>query len=263
MRRMASEIRVQVKDGLRGLRYVIRHEARDPALPLLPGVLRRAGLPGNPIARLADEMFSQAESVARVFDPTRLLPPELAPPIGVHAGAGGFPLPVEAFVAGSADDGRQRFAAACYRGLKDILAASRADNVLISEAAVEAAHDGLLRRHGALVHAAAAPSATDARLGLAAAIAVELEQAAPVLRADGFAGLPEGCDVNRFAALVVGLATAVVSLPEGAGEDRGAVLASAADTVAVRAGPLSAALDDAAPVSALAGVFAGLAPYLP
>lgn len=263
MRRMASEIRVQMKDGLRGLRYVIRHEARDPALPLLPGVLRRAGLPGNPIARLADEVFSQAESVAKVFDPARLLPAELAPPIRVRAGGGAFPMPVEAYVATPGNDGRRRFVAACYRGLKDILAAARADNLLVAEGAVDDAYDGLARRHGALLRAAALSSDLDARLGLAAAIAIELAEAAPVLRADGLAGLPEGCDVNRFAALVAGLATAVASLPEGAGEDRTAVLASAADTVAVRAGPLSAALDEAAPVPALARVFAGLAPYLP
>jgi len=260
MRRMASEILVQTKDGLRGLRYVIRHEARAPSLPILPDALRRAGLPGNPIARLADEMLSQAESVARVFDPARLLPADLAPPILVRGAAGVFPQPAAAYLA---DGGRHRFVAGFYRGLKVILAGAGADNVLVSESAVEAAHEGLVRRHGDLLRQAAGLGGAEASPAVAAAIAVELLRAGPVVRADGLDGLPARCDTNRFCALVAGLATAVASLAGGEVEAGTTIIASAADTVAVRFDRLAAALDADEPAAALADVYRSLAPYLP
>lgn len=261
MQKLSNHVILSIKDQLRNARYIVRRSATREG--------RSEGssfeLP-QPIASVANAIFTQAEAAASVlFSDVEG---------GVESKV--FPLPVTTYF-GHPDEETERGAAftqSFYNGLKILLRNFGAREFLVYEEAIESARSELLLRHGDLIWAAigakddAAGRESITRLCAAVTCAISAQRPIKALDIDFDApALPKHllASPNAYCAIVLGLATAIVSLDRD-GEELGdeAVVVAADMAVDARFSKFGPALrGNRDPVNDVADVFSTVLPFLP
>lgn len=261
MQKFSNHFILSIKDQLRSARYIVRRSAT-----------REGGSEGSsfelpqPIASVANAIFSQAEAAASILfsDVEAALESKV------------FPLPVTAYF-GHPDEEKERGAAftqSFYGGMKILLRNFGVQQYLLHEEAIESARSELLFRHADLIWAAigakddAARRENVTRLCAAITCAISAERPIKALDADFEApALPKHllASPNAYCAIVMGLATAIVSLNRDGEEfDEDAIVLAADMTVDARFSKFGPALRlSRDPVSAVAEVFSTVLPFLP
>lgn len=261
MQRRSNHVLLSIKDQFRSARYVVRRsvarEGRNEGgyfeLPL-------------PIASVANAIITQAEAAASIFfsDGERLLESNV------------FPLPVTAYF-GHPDEETAHgdaFTKSFYNGLKVLLRKFGARESLIHEEAIETARSELLLRHQDLIWDAIGaedrPTGRESIIRLCAAITCAVAAQRPIKALDidfGASTVPKHllASPNRYCALVLGLATAIVSLNRNGERAEGETILVAADmTVDARFSKFGPALRTGRdPVSAITEAFSTVLPFLP
>lgn len=258
---MQRHVLLSIKDQLRSARYVVRRSAtresdRERTSFELP----------QPIASIANVMFSQAEAAAsKLFSEREGL---------VESSA--FPLPVTAYFGHPDEETVRRgvFTETLYNGLKVLLRKFGAREFLIFEEAIETARVELLTRHGDLIWAAIGAKDDTRReesiTRLCAAMACVMYSRRPIKAVDidfNAKTLPRHLLIspNAYCAIVIGLATAIVSLNRSGDElDEEGVVVAADMVVDARFSKFGPALRRSRdPVSAVSAIFSTVLPFLP
>jgi len=261
---LADHVVVAVKDEMRGVRYrVNRGIRRGRELAAARGPLMIL----QPVASVADVVMTGVEAAASALlataEPSRSQPT--------------FPLPIESYFARSRSEAQNAhgFGAAIYGALRGLLRGFGAGEYLIHESAIDAAWDALQDRHRDLISLVIDPdgvvavSTRDENVRrLCAAIAHVVADRRPIkhvaLDADD-KRTPKHLLLapNFYCCMVVGLATAIVSLtPDASRQDKRDIVAAADAGVDARFSRLMSAARDRDAVGALASEFAALLPYL-
>ena len=258
MRRAGNTFIHSIKDQIRGVRYSLRTEAETPG-SALPRALREIDFGplavigtavGTPAVRLADGLVSQVETLATGMLDGADLP---------------FPCPVTDYFVRSADPGAG-FSARLYGEVKRTLVRHGVRNMLVSEHALDTAWSRFSARHGDALPAERSADAA-ALVRVCAGLAVALDEAKPIQRVTY--GEPPAARPhfmlapNLYCGLVVGLATAVVTVHADAREDRDGVLESADSAVDARFGRFKRAVSGKDPIGDLFAEFTAILPFLP
>jgi hypothetical protein len=263
---MANTLVHSLRDQVRGVRYSIRAEAQAPgsAFPIVHQALDFGPLAmvnsmiGTPAIRLADGLFSHVEHVAT----------DLMQKVDGRAESA-FPCPIGDFVPRSGEPERLDFASTAHREVSRMLCGYGAQNMLVSEHALDSAWRQLFARHGDLVWSAVQNRGRpddDAQVLACASLAVEFSRARPIQRVDLLRDRHDGprhlmLAPNLYCGLVIGLATAICTVKPR--EDPSAVMESADATVDARFERWKRASESRTAAQAVADEFKAVLPYLP
>lgn len=262
MRRAATTLIHSIKDQIRGVRYSLRAEAEVPG-SALPRVLREidfgplamiGSVVGTPAVRLADGLVSQVETVANGL----MVAPGAAAPR--------FPCPVTSYF-GQVPEGASGFSDRLYEEVKTLLRRHGVRNMLVSEHALDLAWAQVSARHGDAMPSGSAGGADDVLVRTCVGLTVAFNDVRPIQKVSFEDAAAVGQHFmlapNLYCGLVIGLATAVVTLHPEAAEDREAVIESADSTVDARFGRFKRAISGKDPIGDLAAEFSAILPYLP
>jgi hypothetical protein len=266
MRRMANTLVHSLRDQVRGVRYSIRAEAQTPgsAFPIVHQALDFGPLAmvnsmiGTPAIKLADGLFSHVEHVAS----------DLMQKVDGRAETA-FPCPIGDFFSHDGEPERRDFASTAHREVSRMLRGYGAQNMLVSEHALDSAWRQVLARHGDLVwsavHRRGRPH-DDAQVLACASLSVEFARARPIQRVDLLRDRRDGprhlmLAPNLYCGLVIGLALAICSVKQE--EDSSVVMESADATVDARFERLKRASEGRTAAQAVADEFKAVLPYLP
>ena len=270
MRRMANSIVHSLRDQVRGVRYTLRAEAQTPGstFPMVHqamdfGPLAMVGsMIGTPAIRLADGLFTQVEHVA-----SDLIQKVEGRPDGM------FPCTVADFFPRGSEPERLDFASTVHREVSRMLRQYGAQNMLVSEHALDSAWGQILSRHGDLVWPASGsrqgPALEDAKILACASLAVEFARARPIQRIDLIKDRTDGpkhliLAPNLYCGLVMGLAIAIMTVrPAEDTTDRSAVMESADGAVDARFDRFKRAAEGRTGAQSVADEFRAILPYLP
>ncbi|MGO9769278.1 MAG: hypothetical protein ACLPSW_06925 [Roseiarcus sp.] len=262
--KLADHVVLAVKDEMRGVRYRVNsgiRRSRELAAARGPLMIL------EPVASVADVVMTGVEAAASAL----LSRAEPSPsPLS-------FPLPIESYFGRSRPEAQNAhvFGVAIYSALRGLLRGFGAEAYLIHELAIDTAWDALQDRHRDLIASvmdhdgAVAVSSRDENVRrLCAAIAHVVADHRPIkqlaLDADD-SRTPKHLllSPNFYCCMVVGLATAIVSLTRDANRlDKREIVAAADAGVDARFSRLTSAARDRDPVGALASEFAAVLPYL-
>lgn len=239
-----------LKDQVRGVRYSIQAEAEAPGstLPKALHDLMPVLALSSPALRLANGLFTEVETLATEF----LVQPEPS---------AAFPRPVQDYL-----DLSTGFSDRLYAAYKEMLTAHGVRAMLVSEQALDQAGDRFRQLQMDLVPRGR-PMNTEEVIRASAALVRALVEARPIRKVTfGTAGQASQnlmLSPNLFCGIVVGIATAIVTLkPELAGDGR-AVLESAESVAEVRFHRFNRALLSKAPEVTLARELEVVVPFLP
>lgn len=245
------------------VRYSIREEAETPgsALPKMVrdeiGPLVAIGsMFGTPALRIADGFFTQVESIA-----TDVLLP-------AHGIEPAFPCAVELLF-----EDQHSVSDRFYGALKELLRRHGARKMLVSEQALDTAWARIIARHGDTMpsgttrHETRSAQATRSLVQVCAGIACGLNDARPI-RKVVFEDVATTntyfmLSPNMYCGMIVGLATAVVTLRPELVAEREIVLESVESVVNARFDRFKRCLMSKSPIVELAAAYEGLLPFMP
>ncbi len=261
MRCSANTLLHAIKDQVRVVRYSIRQEAETPG-SILPKVVRDeigplvaiGALFGTPALRVTDSLFTQVES----FATDMLLPAPGVEPL--------FPCPVELLVREE-----HSFSDRLYGPLKVLLRRHGARNMLVLEQALDNAWSRIMARHGDSMPAVAGGKTRSARatrtlVQVCAGIACCLNEARPIRKVVfddvGTTNKHFMLSPNMYCGMMVGLATAVVTLRPELMDDKESVLESVESVVNARFDRFKRCLMSKSPIPELTAAYEGLLPFI-
>jgi hypothetical protein len=249
---------------MRGVRYRVNtgiHRSRKLATARGPLMIL------EPVASVADAVMSGVEAAASaLLAPSRQSSSQLT-----------FPLPIDSYFSRARSEAQNAhvFSVVAYGALRGLLLGFGAEGYLIHELAIENAWEALRRRHHDLIAsvidpdpAASASSGAENIRRLCAATAYVVEEHRPIKQLaldsdDSRRPRQLLISPNFYCCMVMGLATAVVSLaPNASGLNKMEIVAAADAGVDARFSRLISASRARDPVSALSSEFAAVLPYL-
>ena len=262
--KLADHVVLAVKDEMRSVRYRVYHgNRRSRELAGARGPMRIL----EPVASVAGIVMSGADAAASAYftnSKTSLSQLE-------------FPLAIDSYFGGSTLGVRKSFffSAFTYGALRGLLRDFGVDAYLIYELAIYNAWETLQLRHRDLIlsvtnpDSAVSTSEKDENIRrLCAATAHIVAEHRPIKQLDFDVDDPRApknllISPNFYCCMVIGLATAIVSLSPGASRfTRREIIAAADAGVDARFSRLASAARGRDPVGALASEFASIAPYL-
>jgi hypothetical protein len=262
--KLADHVVLAVKDEMRSVRYHVNSGLRrSRELTATRGPLMIL----EPVASVADIVISGFDAAASAL--LANTKQSLSQPR--------FPLPVASYFSRSRSEAQNahEFCVVIYGALRALLRGFGADAYLIRELDIEHAWEALQRRHHDLIlsvidpDAAASNSSRDENARrLCAAIGYIVSDSRPIKQLS--LGADDSCrpkhlllSPNFYCCMVVGLATAILSLSRNAAQvDKQEIIAAADAGVDGRFTRLMSAARGRDPVGALASEFAAVLPYL-
>lgn len=245
----ANDVFKSLKDQVRVVRYSIKAEAEAPGstLPKVFHDLKPVLAMGGPALRLADGIFSEVET--------------LADNLAYQSAESGYPSPLQTYL-----DRDAGLSSSLYAPFKAILTESGVKAMLISERALDEAGERFRDRQADLIPRNRAMTIGEVAQASAALIRA-LADARPIWKVTfGDAGSSRPnlmLSPNLYCAIVVGIASGLVTLKPELVEDRQAVLDSAGSVADVRLHRFSRALSGKTPDAEMARELELLLPFLP